>query len=210
MGELFSFSGKIQKHHWNWQLHRTYFCLFESLLFLTFHNINQPGALLKSAWMQSPRVPPPLRQPSPTCSSTPAHLVIPHSHPTGKEHSASPCFPSSLLLSVFHSARSLVGVLPYSEPFSLLHPAHPCPQPFFLLGKEIPEVPKAGLHEQVFLSHFAPSLPPMFIPSMKVTSLRTAPLQLLLIGRKGERQENPLAFISGHFTNFSLFVCFVF
>lgn len=115
--------------------------------------------------MQSHRVPPPLRQPSPTCSSTPAHLVIPHSHPTGKEHSASPCFPSSLVLSIFHSARSLVCVLPSSEPLSLLHPAHPCPHPSFCLGKKSLRYQKQGFMSR-FFSATLPHLSPLHVHSL--------------------------------------------
>lgn len=149
---------------------------------------------------KSPWVPPLLQHPA---FLAPAHqwLVIPHSHPTGKDHSASflPTLPGFIW---FPLCQEPCWVLPSSEPLSRLHPAHPLSSPFFLLGKEIRwGVAKEGLNEEVFLSHFAPSLS-LLVPSVKVTSLWAAPVQLLLIGRKEEREENSLAFISDHFTFF--------
>lgn len=149
-------------------------CLFASLVFLTFHNIKQSEALLKSMQVQSPWVSPQLRHPA---LLTPAHqwLVIPHSCPTGKDLRAS--FLLMLPPSFCHFStmpRALLGAALFWASFT----SSSC-TPFILLGKEIAGIPKAGVYEEVFLCPFAPSLSPL-APSMEVTSLWAAPVQLLV------------------------------
>lgn len=113
-------------------------------MFLTFHNINQSGALLKSMWVQSVPVCLPHSDIQPYFLQHTSGLSFLIPVPPGRI-TVPPFFPCSLVLPGFHCAREPCWVLPSSEPLSRLHPAHNLSSPFFLLGKEITGVPKAGL-----------------------------------------------------------------
>lgn len=124
---------------------------------------------------------PPLRHPA---LLTPSHqwLVIPHFCPTRKELPASPgfvCFPL---------CREPCGVLPSSEPLSLLHPAHPCPHLSFRLGKKSLRYQKQGSRRRFFsatLHHLSsPVIPQWRLPVFELCQPRYFCLEWKENGRK--------------------------